>query len=89
MNMPGFCAEASLYTPDAPFRCGLHRGSQSEVMPQSMNEGSIFGQLLCGGGCIWDYLICTFSGGRASDCEFEVAYCMWACRNPLPGPIIL
>jgi len=83
MNMPGFAGDASLYSRSVP-------GSLARVNTGGFGDIiSTLGVLWCGGGCLWDYAWCRVGGGPSSFCDFHFSYCLWACRNPSPGPIIL
>jgi len=84
MSMPGFASDAALYA-------GSASGSIARLNSQGP-IGDIIGGISiwwCRGGCLWDYTWCRISGGPASYCDFHFSYCLWSCRNPTRGPVIL
>jgi hypothetical protein len=88
MRMPGFGAVDSIGNASMQYKTSVLLHGEEAIVPQAAAQGSIFGDLWCKGGCLWDWLWCRVGGGPASFCDFHAAYCLWACGNPTSGPVI-
>jgi hypothetical protein len=75
MSMPGFTAEASLYSSKGHYRAATlaHPNISQVVVPQSEWSECMFN-------CEMRYMECVQSGGSSLTCFREHSKCRWECR---------